>query len=69
MDNALGIVHDVARTLQFSHHIRANGELTQVDGPVLQSGVLHWAKAAVHRLKTETGVGDRFGEVGAVHLD
>ena len=70
VDDALGVVHDIAGALQFRHDVGGiGGEFTQVDGPVFQSGVFHRAEAAVHRLETETGVGNRLGEVATVYLD
>ena len=69
VDNALGIVDHIARTIQFRYYHRAHREFGEVDGPILQSGVFHWTKAAVHRLKAEAGIGDGLGEVRAVHLD
>ena len=70
VDDALGVVHDIAGALQFRHDVGGiGGELAQVDGPVLGSGVLLRPPGAVHRLDTEAGVGDGLGEVGAVHLD
>ena len=70
VDGALGVVHDIAGALQFRHDVGGiGGELAQVDGSVLQGGVFHRAEAAVHRLKTETGVSDGLGEVRTVHLD
>ena len=70
VDDALGVIHDIAWALQFRYNVSGiGGEFTQVDGPVFQSGVFHRAEAAVHRLETETGVGNRLGEVGTVYLD
>ena len=69
VDNALGVVHHIAGTLQLRHHISTHGELAEVDGPVLGRGVLLRPPGAVHRLDTEAGVGDGLAQIGAVHLD
>ena len=69
VDDPLGIVYHIAGALQFRYYISAHGELGEVDGPVLGSGVLLRPEAAIHCLKTESGVGDRLGEVGTVYLD
>ena len=68
VDDPLGVVDHISRTLQFRHYHCASGELGQVDGPVRQSSVLHRPPGAVYCFKTETGVGDHFREVAAVHL-
>ena len=68
VDDALGVVHHIAGALQLRHDISAHGELGQVDGPILRSGVLLRPPGAVYRLDAEAGVGDGLGQVGAVHL-
>ena len=69
MDDALGLIDDVARAVQFRHHISSGGQFRQVDFAVLVGGELRRAKVAVHGLDAEPGVGDHLGRVGAVHLD
>ena len=70
MDDALGVVDHIARTIQFSHDIGGiGGELGEVDGPILRGSVFLRPPGTVHRLKAELRVGDGLGEVGAVHLD
>lgn len=69
VDDALSVIHHIAGALQFRYHISTHGELGQVDGPVLRSGVFLRPPGAVYRLDAEAGVGDGLGEVGAVHLD
>ena len=69
VDDPLGIVYRIAGTLQLRYNISAHGELGEVNGPILGSGVLLRPKAAVHCLDAKTGIGDRLGEVGTVYLD
>ena len=69
MDDALGLVDDVARAVQFRHHISSGGQFRQVDFAVLVGGELRRAPRTVYRLDAEPGVGDHLGRVGAVHLD
>ena len=69
LDDALGLIDDVARAVQFRHHISSGGQFRQVDFAVLVGGELRRAKVAVHGLDAEPGVGDHLGRVGAVHLD
>ena len=69
LDDALGLINDVAGAVQFRHHISSGGQFRQVDFAVLVGGELRRAKVAVHRLDAEPGVGDHLGRVGAVHLD
>ena len=69
LDDALGLINDVAGAVQFRHHISSGGQFRQVDFAVLVGNKFRRAKAAVHRLNAELGVGDHLGGVGAVHLD
>ena len=69
MDNALGLIDDVAGALQLGDHISPGGQLRQVDFAVLVGGELRRAPRTVYRLNAELGVGDHLGGVGAVHLD
>ena len=68
MDDPLGVINHIARTLQFRHHISAHRELAEVNGPILRGRIFLGAPGTVYRFNPETGVGDWFGEVGAVHL-
>lgn len=68
MDDPLGVVDHISRTLQFRHHISAHRELAEVNGPILRGRIFLGAPGAVYRFNPETGVGDWFGEVGTVHL-
>ena len=69
LNDALGLVDDIAGTLQLCHHISPRLQLGQVNFTVLVGGELRRAKAAVHGLNTELGIGDHLGRIGAVHLD
>ena len=69
LDDALGLINDVAGAVQFRHHISSGGQFRQVDFAVLVGGELRRAPRSVYRLDAEPGVGDHLGRVGAVHLD
>ena len=69
LDDALGLVDEVAGAVQFRHHISSGGQFRQVDFAVLVGGELRRAPRSVYRLDAEPGVGDHLGRVGAVHLD
>ena len=69
LDDALGLVDEVAGAVQFRHHISSGGQFRQVDFAVLVGGELRRAPRTVYRLDAEPGVGDHLGRVGAVHLD
>ena len=69
LDDALGLVNDIAGALQLQHLISAGQQLGQVDLAVLVGGKLLGAKGAIHSPDAEFDVGDGLGEVGAVHLD
>ena len=69
LDDALGLIDDVAGALQLGDHISPGGQLGQVDFAVLVGSELRRAPGTVYRLNAEPGVGDHLGRVGAVHLD
>ena len=69
LNDALGLVDDIAGTLQLCHHISPRLQLGQVNFTVLVGGELRRAKAAVHGLNAELSVRDHLGRIGAVHLD
>ena len=68
MDDALGVVNDIARTLQFNHFVGALGQLAQVDLAPAVCDELLGAVASIHSPNTEFYAGDGLGGVGAVHL-
>ena len=68
VDDPLGVINHIARTLQFCHHISAHRELAEVNGSILRGRIFLGAPGTVYRFNPEPGVGDWFGEVGAVHL-
>ena len=69
MDDPLCLVNHISRTLQFSHHISAHGELGEVDGPILRSRIFLRSPGAVHRLNAEFDIGNRLTEIRTVYLD
>ena len=69
LDNALRLVDDVALTDFLRDHIRAGGQLAQVDLAVFIGGKFLGAVAAVHGLDLKDGVGNDTAGVGGIHLD
>ena len=68
LNNALGLVDDVAITGLFSHHIRTSREHGQVDFSVLVSPELLGAVGALHGSDFKDRVGDHLGGVIGIHL-
>ena len=69
LDNTLCLVDDVALTGFFRDHIRAGGQLAQVDLAVFVGGKLLGAVAAVYGLDLKDGVGNDTAGIGGIHLD
>ena len=69
LDDTLGLVDDIALTGFFRHHIRAGGELGEVDLAVLVGGKLLGAVVALDGLNFKNCIGNDLAGVGAVHFD
>ena len=69
LNDALGLVDDVAITGLFSYHIRPGREHGQVDFSVLVSPELLGAIGPLHRFDLEYSVGDYLGGIVGIHLD
>ncbi len=69
LNDALGLVDDVAITGFFSYHIGAGREHRQVDFSALVSPELLGAIGALHRFDLEYSVGDYLGGIVGIHLD
>ena len=68
LDDALGLVDDIALTGFFRHHIRAGGELREVDLAVLIGGKFLGAVVTSYGFDLKHSVGNDTAGVGAVHL-
>ena len=69
LDDTLGLVDDIALTGFFRHHIRAGGELGEVDLAVLVGGKFLGAVITSHGLNFKDCVGNDLAGIGAVHFD
>ena len=69
LNDPLGLVNDVARTLQLCNNIRADRELAQIDLTVLVCNELLGPVVACHRPDAEFGVRDALGGVSGIHLN
>ena len=68
LNDALGLVDDVAITGLFSYHIRPGREHGQVDFSVLVGPELLGAVGALHGFDLKDRVGDHLGGVIGIHL-
>ena len=69
LDDTLGLVDDIALTGFFRHHIRAGGELGEVDLAVLVGYKFLRAVVALDGLNFKNCIGNDLAGVGAVHFD
>ena len=69
LNDALGLIDDVAITGFFSYHIGAGREHRQVDFSALVSPELLGAIGPLHRFDLEYSVGDYLGGIVGIHLD
>ena len=69
LNDALGLVDDIALTGFFRHHIRAGGQLGKVNFAVLVGGKFLGAVITSHGLNFKNCVGNDLAGVGAVHFD
>ena len=69
LDDTLGLVDDIALTGFFRHHIRAGGELGEVDLTVPVGGKFLGAVVTSHGLNFKNCIGNDLAGVGAVHFD
>ena len=69
LDDALSLVDDIALTGFFRHHIRAGGQLAQVNLTIFVGGKFLGAVISGNRLDLKDGIGNNFGGVGGIHLD
>ena len=69
LDDTLGLVDDIALTGFFRHHIRAGGQLGEVDLAVLVGYKFLRAVVALDGLNFKNCIGNDLAGVGAVHFD
>ena len=69
LDDALGLVDDVAGTLQLCDHIRAHRQFAQVDLTVFVCNELLGTVVSSHRPDAELGVGNPLGRVRRIDLN
>ena len=69
LDDTLGLVDDIALTGFFRHHIRAGGELGEVDLAVPVGGKFLGAVVTSHGLNFKNCIGNDLAGIGAVYLD
>ena len=69
LDDALGLVDDIALTGFFRYHISAGGQLGEVDLAVLVGYKFLRAVVTSHRLNFKNCIGNDLAGVGAVHFD